>query len=58
MVRKDGPPARTGSLYLTVATDTDAALLTRDGVILDYYLYRAVPYRRDTRPQIYHRYQT
>ncbi len=58
MIRKDGPPARSGSLCLTVATDADAALLIRDGVILDYCLYRAVPYRPDTRPQICHRCQT
>jgi hypothetical protein len=58
MIRKDGPPARFGSLCLTVATDADAALLIRDGVILDYHLYRAVPYRPDTRPQICHRCQT
>ena len=50
MIRRDGPPARFGSLYLTVATDADAALLIRDGVILDYCLYRAVPYKQDTRP--------
>ena len=45
MIRRDGPPARFGSLCLTVATDADAALLIRDGVILDYCLYRAVPYK-------------
>jgi hypothetical protein len=38
-MRKDGPPGRPGHLYLTVATDTDAALLIRNGVIINYYLY-------------------
>jgi len=58
MIRTDGTPANHGSLCLTVATDADAALLIRNGVIIDYCLYRAVPYKPDTRPQICHRCQT
>jgi hypothetical protein len=50
MIRKDGTPTNYGSLCLTVATDTDAVLLIRNGVIIDYYFYRAVPYKPDTRP--------
>ena len=58
MLRNDGPPSRTGSLCLTVATEADAAMLLREGVIIDYCLYRCVAYRPDDRPQICHRCQT
>jgi len=40
MIYKDGPPAHGGSLCLAVVTEADAALLIRDGVILDYCLLR------------------
>ena len=49
IIRRDGPPARFGSFCLTVATDADAALLLQEGVILGYQLFRASPYRKDTR---------
>ncbi|CAK7208072.1 hypothetical protein SEUCBS139899_010906, partial [Sporothrix eucalyptigena] len=50
MIRQTDPPPRYGSLCLTVATNDDAALLIKDGVTLGYGFYRAVPYKKDTRP--------
>lgn len=58
MIRQHGQPTRSGSLCLTLATEADAALLLRDGVIIDYTLYYPSPYNKDTRPQICHRCQT
>ncbi|CAK7201708.1 hypothetical protein SEUCBS139899_004420 [Sporothrix eucalyptigena] len=36
----------------------DATFLLQHGVIINYHLYHAIPFKQDTRSQICHRYQT
>jgi hypothetical protein len=58
MIRQEGQPAKYGSLCLTTATEAEAALLLRRGVVIDYGFYYATPYKEDKRPRICHRCQT